>query len=218
MPNSLMRRLRNTGAVDQDGNIVTIPRLPSVMGAHKPPGWSRWSAVEYLLGMSLDRMHDYLPWPADGLDPYRLAAQTQVVRVIAMVAAKVGGEAARERDKDRILGDHIREVEECRRADIARSVETEPAPTRGKSGRRERGGLKFAPRLRKLREFCRTASPHAVPLALHTLVSTAMRHASHITRNAAMEAKSAPRPAVPVMALFSFVALASALVLAFSFG
>jgi hypothetical protein len=27
--------------------------------------------------MSLDRMHDYLAWPADELDPHRLAAQTQ---------------------------------------------------------------------------------------------------------------------------------------------
>jgi hypothetical protein len=68
---------------------------------NKPPGWNRWSAAEkaeHLLGLSLDRMHDYLSWPADSLDPYRLAAQTQVVRVIAMVAAKVGGEAAREHD------------------------------------------------------------------------------------------------------------------------
>jgi hypothetical protein len=66
-----MRRLRNTGAVDQDGNIVTISRLPSVTGSNKPPGWNRWSdaeKVEHLLGMSLDRMHDYLSWPADGLD------------------------------------------------------------------------------------------------------------------------------------------------------
>jgi hypothetical protein len=88
-----MRKLCRTGSVDADGNVVTIPRLPSVTGAHKPPpGWNRWSAaekVEHLLGMSLDRMHDYLSWPADGLDPYRLAAQAQVVRVVAMVAAKV---------------------------------------------------------------------------------------------------------------------------------
>jgi hypothetical protein len=58
-----MRKLRKTGAVDADGNVVTIPRLPSVTGIHKPPGWNRWSAaekVEHLLGMSLDRMHDYL--------------------------------------------------------------------------------------------------------------------------------------------------------------
>ena len=30
-----MRRLRKTGAVDQDGNIVTIPRLPSI--SNEPP-------------------------------------------------------------------------------------------------------------------------------------------------------------------------------------
>jgi hypothetical protein len=61
-----MRRLRKTGAVDQDGNVVTIPRLPSVAGSNKPPGWNRWSdaeRVEHLLGMSLDRLHDYLSWP-----------------------------------------------------------------------------------------------------------------------------------------------------------
>jgi hypothetical protein len=83
-----MRKLRKTGAVDEHGNLVTIPRLPSVAGANKPHGWNRWSAAEkaqHLLSMSLDRMHDYLSWPADELDPYRLAAQTQVVRVIAMV-------------------------------------------------------------------------------------------------------------------------------------
>ena len=109
-----MRKLRKTGAVDQDGNLVTIPRLPSVAGSNKPPGWNRWSAAEkaeHLLGLSLDRMHDYLSWPADSLDPYRLAAQTQVVRVIAMVAAKVGGEAAREHDRQRALGELIRAFE-----------------------------------------------------------------------------------------------------------
>jgi hypothetical protein len=35
-----MRKLRKTGAVDPDGK-VTIPRLPSVTGAQKPPGWNR---------------------------------------------------------------------------------------------------------------------------------------------------------------------------------
>jgi hypothetical protein len=81
-----MRKLRKTGAVDQDGNVVTIPRLSSVAGSNKPPGWNRWSPAEkaeHLLGLSLDRMHDYLSWPADGLDPCRLAAQTQVIRVVA---------------------------------------------------------------------------------------------------------------------------------------
>jgi hypothetical protein len=64
--------------------------------------------VEHLLGLSLDRMHDYLSWPADGLDPYRLAAQTQVIRFVAMVAAKVGDEARRERDRQRVLAELMR--------------------------------------------------------------------------------------------------------------
>jgi hypothetical protein len=110
-----MRKLRKTGAVDEHGNLVTIPRLPSVTGANKPPDWNRWSAAEkaqHLLGMSLDRMHDYLAWPADDLDPHRLAAQTQVICVVAMVAAKVGDEARRERNRDRILGELIDGLDE----------------------------------------------------------------------------------------------------------
>ena len=106
MPSSPIRKLRKTGAVDQDGNVVTIPRLPSVVGSNKPPDWNRWSPAEkaeHLLGLNLDGMHEYLSWPADDLDPYRLAAQTQVIRVVAMVAAKVGVEARRDRERQRIL-------------------------------------------------------------------------------------------------------------------
>jgi hypothetical protein len=90
MAGSSMRRLRKT-VVNQDGNVVTIPRLPPVAGADRPPGWNRWSAagkVEHLLDMSLDRMAEILGWPADGLDPYRLAVQAQVMRVVAMIGAK----------------------------------------------------------------------------------------------------------------------------------
>jgi hypothetical protein len=73
-----MRKLQKTGAVDQDGNIVTIPRLPSVAGSNKPPGWNRWNPpekAEHLLGFCLDRIQEYLSRPADDLDPYQLAAQ-----------------------------------------------------------------------------------------------------------------------------------------------
>ena len=88
-----MRRLRKTGAVDQGRKRRNHPaaavrhrrqqaaRLEPMVLAEK---------VEHLLGMSLDRMAEILGWPADGLDPYRLAAQTQVIRVVAMVAAKAG--------------------------------------------------------------------------------------------------------------------------------
>jgi hypothetical protein len=64
--------------------------------------------AEHLLGLSLDRMHEYLSWRADDLDPYRLAAQTQVIRLVAMVAAKLGGEAARERERQRIISEMMR--------------------------------------------------------------------------------------------------------------
>jgi hypothetical protein len=50
-------------------------------------------------------MHDYLSWSADDLDPHRLAAQTQVIRFVAMVAAKVGDEARLQRDRQCILAE-----------------------------------------------------------------------------------------------------------------
>jgi len=63
---------------------------PSLRGKHKPPGWNRWSQAEkvaHLLGMGLDRMHDYLACLR--LRPCGLAAQAQVIRVIAMVAPRL---------------------------------------------------------------------------------------------------------------------------------
>jgi hypothetical protein len=79
-----MCRLRKSDAIDESGNLATIQRLPSVTGSNQPRDWIRWSAaekVQHLLGLGLDRMHDYLSWPADGLDPFRLAVQAQVIRV-----------------------------------------------------------------------------------------------------------------------------------------
>jgi hypothetical protein len=64
---------------------VTGHRILLVRARGARPG-----RVEHLPGTSLDRMAEILGWPADGLDPYRLAAQTQVIRVVAMVAAKAG--------------------------------------------------------------------------------------------------------------------------------
>ena len=112
MPGCPIRRARQAAVRDANGEVVAFPFLTKVSGADKPRGWSRWSAaekVEYLLGLSVDRMHDYLSWPPDGLDPYRLAAQTQVIRVVAMVAPKAGGEAARERERHRIIEELTRE-------------------------------------------------------------------------------------------------------------
>lgn len=66
--------------------------------------------------MPLDRIHDYLAWPADGLDPYRLAAQAQVLRVVVTVAAKAGIEAHRERDRQRVLEELGRRFSELQTA------------------------------------------------------------------------------------------------------
>jgi hypothetical protein len=110
MAGSPFKRQRKSGAVEPaTGEVVTIPPVSGRAG--KPPGWNRWSPaekVEHLLGMSFDRMHDYLAWPADQLDMHRLAAQTQVMRVIMMAATKAGIEARRERDRQRALKDLLR--------------------------------------------------------------------------------------------------------------
>jgi hypothetical protein len=88
-----VRRLRKTGAVNQDGNVVTIPRLPSVTDADKPPSWNRWSPaeeVQHLLGLSLDRMHEIPVLAGRRPRPLPAGGATQVIRVVSMVAAKVG--------------------------------------------------------------------------------------------------------------------------------
>ena len=36
-----MRKLRKTGVVDEEGNVVIILRLPSVICANKRPGWDQ---------------------------------------------------------------------------------------------------------------------------------------------------------------------------------
>jgi hypothetical protein len=56
-------------------------------------------------------MREYLSWPADDVDPYRLAAQTQVIRVVAMVGAKVGDEARRERQRQRTVQELLRKIQ-----------------------------------------------------------------------------------------------------------
>jgi hypothetical protein len=100
-----------------------------VTGANRPPGWNRWSAAEkvaHLLGMSLDHMAEYLSWPAEGLDPYRLAAQTQAIRVVAMVAAKAG---MRQVDHEA-----IEQFRQAIRAGIERAWEASTGKTRPAAG------------------------------------------------------------------------------------
>jgi hypothetical protein len=77
-----MRKLRKTGAVDEHGNLVTIPRLPSVTAEPSLRHSNGSSRAAY--------------W-----------RQPQVIRVIAMVTAKVGGRGTPRAATDRILGELI---------------------------------------------------------------------------------------------------------------
>jgi len=85
-------------AKDESGNVImAVPKLRSVTGELEPPGWKHWpphERCEYLLGMSLDRMREYLSWPAADCDAVRLNAQVQIIRVVAGIASKVGTRAA----------------------------------------------------------------------------------------------------------------------------
>jgi hypothetical protein len=87
--------------------------------ADLPRGWRHWSPpekIEHLLGMSLDDMAEIMSWPIAELDPFRLSVKLQVIRIILAVGAKalldgkLGREAARERDRGRILGNLLRDL------------------------------------------------------------------------------------------------------------
>lgn len=62
-----------------------------------------------ILGMRLDQAHHILAWPTAELDPPRLAVQGQVRHVIMTIGTKaaldgtLGREAARERDRERLV-------------------------------------------------------------------------------------------------------------------
>ena len=84
---------------------------------HSPPGsggspraWRHWSPAQKIEhGMSLDRAHEILSWRVGELDSQRLNVLTQVLRIILMIGlkalldGKLGRDAARERDRQRIL-------------------------------------------------------------------------------------------------------------------
>jgi hypothetical protein len=115
MAGSPLKRQRKLGVHADDGSVIAFPRMPRV--ADLPRGWGHWSPaqkIEHLLGMSLDRAHEILSWHVGDLDSHRLNVLTQVLRVILMIGARalldgrLGREAARERDRERILAELMR--------------------------------------------------------------------------------------------------------------
>ena len=109
MAGSPLKRARKQGVRLDDGTIIAFPCMPRV--ADLPPRWRHFSTaekIEHLIG--LDRCHEILSWgPITELDPLRLSFQVQVIRVLlrigikAMLDGTLGREAARERDRERII-------------------------------------------------------------------------------------------------------------------
>jgi hypothetical protein len=121
MAGSPLKRARKQGVRLDDGSIIAFPYMPRV--ADLPSGWRRFSTadkIKHLLGMDLDQVHDILSWPITEPDPFRLSVRMQVTRVVFTIRVKayldgsLGREAARERDRERVLAEMAARV---RRAD-----------------------------------------------------------------------------------------------------
>src|SRR6516165_9040470 len=119
MPGSRLKRQRNRGVRDKDGRVVIAFQHLS----HPRAGLSHaeWHALgpgeklERLFGMSLDDLYEIMSWePIAELDPVRLAVRMQATRVVfticmkAFLDGRLGREAARERDRQRIIEDLAR--------------------------------------------------------------------------------------------------------------
>jgi hypothetical protein len=115
MAGSPLKRARKQGVRLDDGSIVAFPYMPSV--ADLPPGWRHFTTaekIEHLIG--LDRCEEILSWgrPITELDPLRLSFQMQVMRVFLRIGVKamfdgsLDREAARERERDRLLSEMTR--------------------------------------------------------------------------------------------------------------
>jgi hypothetical protein len=108
-----LKRQRKLGVFTEDGSVIAFPRMPRV--ADLPPGWQHFTTaqkIEHLVG--LDRCRAILSWGSiSELDPLRFSFQMQVIRTLlriglkAMLDGTLNREAARERDKERMLGELI---------------------------------------------------------------------------------------------------------------
>ena len=104
--------MRKAGVSDPvTGELVRFPYMPRV--AELPRSWQNFGPaqkVEHSLNMSLDRAAEILSWgPVADLNAHRLHVWLQVWRVVFMIGTKalfdgrLGREAARERDRERVI-------------------------------------------------------------------------------------------------------------------
>jgi hypothetical protein len=118
MAGSPLKRQRTLGVRAEDGSVIAFPYL-----SHPRAGLSHaeWRALgpgeklERLFGISLDDLYEIMPWPIGELDPFRLSVRMQVTRTIfttclkAVLDGRLGREAARERERQRILSEMTRQ-------------------------------------------------------------------------------------------------------------
>ena len=122
MPGSPLKRRRKLGVRAEDGSVIAFPRLTHPRAGLSHAEWRGLGPaekIERLFGMSLDDLYEIMSWePIAGLDPFRLSVRMQVTRVVFQVGVKamldgtLAREAARERDRERILGELLRGFEE----------------------------------------------------------------------------------------------------------
>ena len=121
MAGSPLKRQRKLGVRTEDGSVIAFPRLTHPRAGLSHAEWRGLGPaekIERLFGMSLDDLYEIMSWePITELDPFRLSVRMQVTRVVFQVGVKamldgtLGRQAARERDRDRILGELIRAFE-----------------------------------------------------------------------------------------------------------
>src|SRR6516164_5508670 len=124
MPGSPLKRQRMGAVCAADGSVIAFPRL-----THPRAGLShaKWRALgpgeklERLFGMSLDDLCEIMSWePIAELDPFRLSVRVQVTRVVLRICFKaaldgrLGRDAARERDRERVLDEFLRDMQSDR--------------------------------------------------------------------------------------------------------
>ena len=116
MAGSPLKRQRKLGVQPEDGSVITFPRLSHPRAGLSHAQWRKLGPaekIERLLGMSLDGLYEIMSWPIAELDPFRLSVHVQVMRVVlaiclpAFLDGRLGREAARERERDRVLNELI---------------------------------------------------------------------------------------------------------------
>ena len=121
MPGRPILKARKATVRTSDGSVIAFPHLSRLRAGLSHAEWRSLSPsekLERMFSMSLDDLYAIMSWPIGELDPFRLSVRMQVTRVVfmvgvkAMLDGKLSRDAARERDRERVLGERIRGFEQ----------------------------------------------------------------------------------------------------------